>query len=79
MSLYFACFGDNTPNASEKLLPIITAADNSIELPFNWGSYHDQLQTKVLGNVMFYTSVITSTQTVFDGLVFFLVNYLCQL
>ena len=68
VSLCFVPNGENLPNVSEKMLPVITGVDhNCIESSFGWRSYYDQLQTRVLGKVMLYTSVIGSTQTVFDG------------
>ena len=61
--------GETVPKATEKTLPVISGEDDIEAVSFDWKKYQDQLQTKVLGHVVFYTDVITSTQEVFDGLV----------
>ena len=58
------------------LLPVITGVEDYQAISFDWTKYKEHLQTKVLGHVVFYTDVITSTQTVFDGLVNGLHHYL---
>ena len=64
--------GETIPKATEKTLPVVTRKDNIKTVSFVWKKYQENLVTKVLGHVVFYSDVITSTQTVFDGLVFFL-------
>lgn len=67
LSLHFVPNGQPIPKATDTLLPVITGDKNFLTLSFNWKKYQEHLKTKVLGQVMFYTDVITSTQTVFDG------------
>ena len=62
--------GETVPKATEKTLPVVTREDNIKAVSFDWKKYQENLLTKVLGRMVFYTDVITSTQTVFDGLVF---------
>lgn len=63
--------GETIPKATEKTLPVVTREDNIKTVSFDWKKYQENLLTKVLGHVVFYSDVITSTQTVFDGLVFY--------
>lgn len=67
LSLHFVPNGQPIPKATDTLLPVITGDKKCQTLSFNWKKYQEHLKTKVLGQVMFYTDVITSTQTVFDG------------
>ena len=62
--------GETIPKATEKILPVVTREDNIKTVSFDWKKYHKNLVTTVLGHMVLYTDVITSTQTVFDGLVF---------
>ena len=75
LSLHFVPNGQPIPKATDTLLPVITGDKNCQTLSFNWKKYQEHLKTKVLGQVMFYTDVITSTQTVFDGWVFDIQRY----
>lgn len=63
--------GETIPKATEKTLPVVIREDNIKTVSFDWKKYQENLLTKVLGHVVFYSDVITSTQTVFDGLVFY--------
>ena len=68
LSLHFVpSRGAIIPKATEKMLPVISVEDNIKAVSFDWEKYQDYLQTKVLGRMVFYTDVITSTQEVFDG------------
>ena len=71
LSLHFVPNGETIPKATEKILPVDTREDNIKTVSFDWKKYHKNLVTTVLGHMVLYTDVITSTQTVFDGLVFF--------
>lgn len=71
LSLHFVTNGETIPKATEKTLPVVTREDNIKTVSFDWKKYQENLLTKVLGHVVFYSDVITSTQTVFDGLVFY--------
>ena len=62
--------GETIPKATEKILPVVTRKDNIKTVSFDWKKYQENLLTKLLGHMIFYADVITSTQTVFDGLVF---------
>lgn len=71
LSLHFVASDEmHIPNVTEEKLPVICHEENSKAVSFNWSTYQKYLKTKVLGKVVFYTDVITSTQTIFDGLVF---------
>lgn len=61
--------GETIPKATERTLPVVTREDNIKAVSFHWKNYQDNLLTKVLGHMVLYSDVITSTQTVFDGLV----------
>ena len=67
--MHFVPSGGTIPKATENMLPVISEEDNIKAVSFDWKKYQDYLQTKVLGHMVFYTDVITSTQEVFDGLV----------
>jgi len=67
LSLHFLPSGQTIPLTTEMMLPIITGVEDDQAISFDWTTYQEHLQTKVLGHVVFYTDVITSTQTVFDG------------
>ena len=70
LSLHFVPNGETIPKATEKTLPVVTREDNIKTVSFDWKKYQENLLTKVLGHMVFYSNVITSTQTVFDGLAF---------
>lgn len=70
LSLHFVPNGEAIPKATEKTLPVVSGEENAKAVSFDWEKYQKHLQTKVLGQMVFYTDVITSTQAVFDGLVF---------
>ena len=59
--------GETIPEATEKTLPVVSREDNIKTVSFDWKKYKENLLTKVLGHMVFYSDVITSTQTVFDG------------
>jgi len=67
LSLHFLPSGQTIPLTTEMMLPVITGVEDDQAILFDWTTYQEHLQTKVLGHVVFYTDVITSTQTVFDG------------
>ncbi|XP_022803242.1 biotin--protein ligase-like [Stylophora pistillata] len=68
LSLHFGASDEMyIPNATEEKLPVICQGENSKAVTFNWSTYQKCLSTKVLGKVVLYTDIITSTQTVFDG------------
>ena len=67
LSLHFLPSGQTIPRTTEMMLPVITGVEDDQAISFDWTTYQEHLQTKVLGHVVFYTDVITSTQTVFDG------------
>ena len=69
LSLHFVQSGRPVPKTTETVLPVITGTEKNQSISFDWKKYQECLQTKVLGRMVFYTDVITSTQTVFDGLV----------
>ena len=69
LSLHFVSSGKLIPKTTESLLPVITGAEDLQAISFDWTKYQEHLQTKVLGHMVFYSDVITSTQAVFDGLV----------
>ncbi|KAH9508968.1 hypothetical protein Btru_048417 [Bulinus truncatus] len=57
--------------ASPSLLPVVTGVDCDVPTQFfQLSEYWQNLRTSVLGQVVFYTDVITTTMTVFDGLIF---------
>lgn len=68
--MHFVPSGETIPKATEKTLPVVCEEDDIKEVSFDWKKYQDHLQTKLLGQMVFHTDVITSTQAVFDGLVF---------
>lgn len=74
LSLHFVPNGETIPKATEKTLPVVAREDNIKAVSFDWKKYQENLLTKVLGHIVFYTDVITSTQTVFDGLVSLIIN-----
>ena len=78
LSLHFVPSGETIPKATEKTLPVVSREDNIETVSFDWKKYQENLLTKVLGHMVFYSDVITSTQTVFDGLVFFKIFLLNQ-
>lgn len=67
LSLHFVPNGETIPKTTEKTSPVVSGEDDIKDVSFDWKKYQDHLQTKVLGQMVFYTDVITSTQTVFDG------------
>lgn len=67
LSLHFVSSERPIPKTSETLLPVITGDQNSQSVSFDWTKYLECLQTKVLGHILLYAEVITSTQTVLDG------------
>lgn len=67
LSLHFVPNGKPIPKTTETILPVIRGHENYNSISFDWKKYQEHLQTKVLGHTVFYTDVITSTQTVFDG------------
>ena len=69
LSLHFVPNGKPIPKTTETILPVIRGHENYNSISFDWKKYQEHLQTKVLGHTVFYTDVITSTQTVFDGYV----------
>lgn len=72
--MHFVANGETIPKATAKTLPVVTREDNVKAVSFDWKKYQENLLTKVLGHIVFYTDVITSTQTVFDGLVSLIIN-----
>lgn len=72
--MHFVANGETIPKATEKTLPVVTREENVKAVSFDWKKYQENLLTKVLGHIVFYTDVITSTQTVFDGLVSLIIN-----
>ena len=69
LSLHFVPDKECIPKTTENLLPVIIGDQNSKLVSFDWKKYMECLQTKVLGHILLYTEVITSTQVVLDGLV----------
>ncbi|XP_078375574.1 biotin--protein ligase-like [Oculina patagonica] len=67
LSLHFVPNGETIPKTTDKTSPVVSGEDDIKDVSFDWKKYQDHLQTKVLGQMVFYTDVITSTQTVFDG------------
>ncbi|XP_012945082.1 biotin--protein ligase [Aplysia californica] len=70
LSLKFVNGQDKTL-ASTSLLPVVTDADSKVDTAFfDMQTYWRHLGTSWMGQIVFYTDVITSTMTVFDGLLF---------
>ncbi|XP_074626123.1 biotin--protein ligase-like isoform X3 [Acropora palmata] len=67
LSLYFVPDKECIPKTTENLLPVVIGDQNSKLVSFDWKKYMECLQTKVLGHILLYTEVITSTQVVLDG------------
>lgn len=67
LSLHFVPDKECIPKTTENLLPVIIGDQNSKLVSFDWKKYMECLQTKVLGHILLYTEVITSTQVVLDG------------
>ncbi|XP_015759957.1 PREDICTED: biotin--protein ligase-like [Acropora digitifera] len=67
LSLHFVPDKECIPKSTENLLPVIIGDQNSKLVSFDWKKYMECLQTKVLGHILLYTEVITSTQVVLDG------------
>ena len=69
LSLQFVTEKETLPQASRDILPIIIngSATPSGTVAFYWQRYQTHLRTKVLGKILLYSEVITSTQAVFDG------------
>jgi biotin--protein ligase len=62
--------GDKLPPVTMSNIPVVTGSDPGIVSRFDSASYWRNLKTKVLGNVVMFADVITTTMNVFDGLMF---------
>ena len=51
---------------TEEVLPVIKQPDTH-KFNFNVDCYRENLKSKTLGNTVFYTPVIKTTMTLFDG------------
>ncbi|XP_059177062.1 biotin--protein ligase-like [Physella acuta] len=70
ISLKFLQSPDDTAPTSS-LLPVMTSTECDVKTKyFDLTDYWMNLKTSVLGQVVFYTDVITTTMTVFEGLLF---------
>lgn len=67
ISLFFSDHDDEEMHPSPDFLPIITHPATTELALFSFASYKDFLETKQLGQLVVYSEVITSTQTVLDG------------
>lgn len=53
------------PMATEDMLPVTT--DQGRQCGFDWVTYKEHLNTNTLGQMIMYTDVIQSTQTLLEG------------
>ena len=56
----------STP-VTEENLPIIVDSGHIKDLKFDWNTYFEYLKTHTLGQIVLYTDVIPSTQTLLEG------------
>ena len=68
LSLHFVYRGEVIPEATRDVLPVIVGGTEILgNVFFDWQKYTSHLYTRVLGKLLLYSSVISSTQLVFDG------------
>ena len=78
INLFFSDHDDEEMHPVSDFLPIITHPGTTKQALFSFASYKDFLETKHLGQLVVYSEVITSTQTILDGykLLLFSISYL---
>ena len=78
ISLFFSNHDDEEMHPVSDFVPIITHPATTEQALFSFASYKDFLETKHLGQLVIYSEVITSTQTILDGykLLLFSISYL---